>query len=215
MERTIHRLPVNGGAWLAAALKSARQRVLLFFAEQKHSVLPPMQPLLNRLVEECFDSREYRKALGQYATGVTVITTRAIDGRFVGLTANSFSSVSLDPPLVLWSLSRQSSTLADFTGASHFAINVLAADQHHLSRRFSTFHPDRFSGVDYAEGTAGIPLLNGAIACFVCRNVRQYDAGDHVILIGEVEKYDRLDGDPLVFHSGDYRVVTRHTEFTE
>ncbi|MDP9607410.1 UNVERIFIED_ORG: flavin reductase (DIM6/NTAB) family NADH-FMN oxidoreductase RutF [Variovorax paradoxus] len=159
-----------------------------------------------------FDRRDFRKALGQFSTGVTVITTRAIDGRRVGMTANSFSSVSLDPPLVLWSLARQAPSVADFTGASHFAINVLAANQHHLSRQFSTPQPDKFGGVDCCEGTAGVPLLNGVIARFVCRNVRQYDGGDHLIFIGEVERYERFDGEPLVFHSGYYQVTTRHPE---
>jgi len=162
-----------------------------------------------------FDRRDFRRALGQFATGVTVITTCTTDGRKVGLSANSFSSVSLDPPLVLWSLARQSASLADFSGASHFAINVLAASQHHLSRQFSTPQPDKFSGVDFGEGTAGVPLLNGVIARFVCRNVRQYDGGDHLIFIGEVEKYERFDGEPLVFHSGYYRVATRHPELAE
>ncbi|WP_332875207.1 flavin reductase family protein [Variovorax sp. IB41] len=159
-----------------------------------------------------FDRRDFRKALGQFSTGVTVITTRAIDGRRVGMTANSFSSVSLDPPLVLWSLARQAPSVADFTGASHFAINVLAANQHHLSRQFSTPQADKFASVDCCEGTAGVPLLEGAIARFVCRNVKQYDGGDHLIFIGEVERYDRLDGEPLVFHSGYYQVTTRHPE---
>ncbi len=163
-------------------------------------------------VVDRFDRRDFRKALGQFSTGVTVITTRAMDGRRVGMTANSFSSVSLDPPLVLWSLARQAPSLADFTGASHFAINVLAANQHHLSRQFSTPQADKFGGVDCCEGTAGVPLLNGTIARFVCRNVRQYDGGDHLIFIGEVERYDRFDGEPLVFHSGYYQVTTRHPE---
>ena len=159
-----------------------------------------------------FDRRDFRKALGQFTTGVTVITTRGIDGRRVGMTANSFSSVSLDPPLVLWSLARQAPSVGDFTGASHFAINVLAAHQHHLSRQFSTPQADKFGGVDCCEGTAGVPLLNGVIARFVCRNVKQYDGGDHLIFIGEVERYDRFDGEPLVFHSGYYQVTTRHPE---
>ncbi|WP_256219334.1 flavin reductase family protein [Variovorax sp. 770b2] len=159
-----------------------------------------------------FDRRDFRKALGQFSTGVTVITTRAIDGRRVGMTANSFSSVSLDPPLVLWSLARQAPSVDDFTGASHFAINVLAANQHHLSRQFSTPQADKFASVGCCEGTAGVPLLDGAIARFVCRNVKQYDGGDHLIFIGEVERYDRLDGEPLVFHSGYYQVTTRHPE---
>jgi flavin reductase (DIM6/NTAB) family NADH-FMN oxidoreductase RutF len=159
-----------------------------------------------------FDRRDFRKALGQFATGVTVITSRAIDGRRVGMTANSFSSVSMEPPLVLWSLAKASPSVADLTGASHFAINVLAANQHHLSRQFSTPAPDKFSGVDCCEGTAGVPLLNGVIARFQCRNVKQYDGGDHLIFIGEVEKYERFDGEPLVFHSGFYRVATQHPE---
>ena len=159
-----------------------------------------------------FDRRDFRKALGQFTTGVTVITTRAIDGRRVGMTANSFSSVSLDPPLVLWSLARQAPSVADFTGASHFAINVLAAHQHHLSRQFSTPQADKFGGVECCDGTAGVPLLDGVIARFICRNVKQYDGGDHLIFIGEVERYDRFDGEPLVFHSGYYQVTTRHPE---
>ena len=159
-----------------------------------------------------FDRQDFRKALGRFSTGVTVVTTRASDGRRVGMTANSFSSVSLEPPLVLWSLARHAPSVADFTGASHFAINVLAAHQHRLSRQFSTPQPDKFDGVDCCDATAGVPLLNGAIARFVCRNVKQYDGGDHLIFIGEVERYDRFDGEPLVFHSGCYQVTTRHPE---
>jgi flavin reductase (DIM6/NTAB) family NADH-FMN oxidoreductase RutF len=161
---------------------------------------------------ESFDRHDFRKALGQFSTGVTVVTTRGIDGRRVGMTANSFSSVSLDPPLVLWSLARQAPSLADFTAASHFAINVLAAHQHHLSRRFSTPLADKFGGVDCSEGTAGVPLIDGAIARFVCRNVRQHDGGDHLIFIGEVERYERFEGAPLVFHAGRYQVTARHPE---
>jgi len=166
-------------------------------------------------VSERFDRRDYRRALGQFATGVTVVTTRGSDGRKVGVTVNSFSSVSLDPPLVLWSLSRQAPSFADFTSASHFAINVLESGQHHLSRQFSTPLPDKFAGVEYAEAEAGVPLLRGVIAHFVCRKTRQYDGGDHVIIIGEVEKYDYGEGEPLVFHSGRYRIATRHPDIAE
>lgn len=162
-----------------------------------------------------FDGRELRRTLGQFATGVTVVTTRGAGGRRVGLTANSFSSVSLDPPLVLWSLSRGSPSLADFLGASHFGINVLAADQHHLSRRFATPQPDKFQGVAWREGPAGVPLLEGVLARLVCRNVRQYDGGDHVILIGGIEHHECFGGEPLVFHSGCYRVATCHPEFAQ
>lgn len=159
-----------------------------------------------------FDPRELRKAFGQFTTGVTVVTTCTADGRRVGMTANSFSSVSLEPPLVLWSLARQAPSLADFSAASHFAVNVLAAHQHALSRRFSTPQQDKFHGVGCSTGAAGVPLLDGAIARFVCRNLRQYDGGDHLIFIGEVERYEHCDGEPLAFHSGYYRVTARHPE---
>lgn len=168
-----------------------------------------------RAAAERFDRRDFRWALGQFATGVTVVSTRVKDGRRVGITVNSFSSVSLDPPLVLWSLSRQAPSLADFANASHFAINVLAANQHHLSRRFSTPLPDKFEGVECSGESAGCPLLKGATAHFVCRNIRQLDGGDHVIFLGEVEEYKWSEGEPLVFHSGRYRVATRHPDLPE
>jgi flavin reductase (DIM6/NTAB) family NADH-FMN oxidoreductase RutF len=168
-----------------------------------------------KAVADRLDRRDFRRALGQFATGVTVVTARTSDGRKVGVTVNSFSSVSLDPPLVLWSLSRQAPSFADFTHATHFAVNVLAGNQHHLSRQFSTPLPDKFSGVEFAEGPAGVPLLSGVNAHFVCRNVRQYDGGDHVIFLGEVEDYKYSDGEPLVFHSGRYRLATRHPDIPE
>jgi flavin reductase (DIM6/NTAB) family NADH-FMN oxidoreductase RutF/AraC-like DNA-binding protein len=160
--------------------------------------------------QDRFDRRDFRNALGQFATGVTVVTTRTPDGRRVGMTANSFSSLSLDPPLVLWSVAHDAPSVADFTDAQHFAINVLAADQHHLSRQFSTPQPDKFNGVGCREGIAGVPVIDGAIASFECRNLRQYDGGDHIIVVGEVARYERTGGEPLVFHSGSYRITTRH-----
>jgi len=166
-------------------------------------------------VAERFDRRDYRRALGQFATGVTVVTARASDGRRVGVTVNSFSSVSLNPPLVLWSLSRQTPSFADFTNATHFAVNVLEAHQHHLSRQFSTPLPDKFVGVEFSEPSSGVPILKGVIAQFICRKVRQYDGGDHVIFLGEVEHYKYNDGEPLVFHSGRYRIATHHPDIAE
>jgi flavin reductase (DIM6/NTAB) family NADH-FMN oxidoreductase RutF len=166
-------------------------------------------------VAERFDRRDFRRALGQFATGVTVVTAKASDGRNLGVTVNSFSSVSLNPPLILWSLSRQASHFQDFLSVTHFVVNVLEAKQHHLSRQFSTPVPDKFAGVDFEEGMAGVPILSGAIAQFTCRKVRQYDGGDHIILIGEVEQYKYNDGEPLVFHSGHYRVATRHPDITD
>ena len=166
-------------------------------------------------VAERFDRRDYRRALGQFATGVTVVTARGSNGRKVGVTVNSFSSVSLNPPLVLWSLSRDAPSFPDFASATHFAVNVLEARQHHLSRQFSTPLPDKFSGVEFVEAASGTPLLNGAIAQFICRKVRQYDGGDHIIFIGEVEEYKYSAGEPLVFHSGNYHIATRHPDIAE
>lgn len=168
-----------------------------------------------KAVAERFERRDFRRALGQFATGVTVVTTRTTDGRNVGITVNSFSSVSLNPPLILWSLSRQAQSFTDFANSSHFAVNVLEARQHHLSRQFSTPVPDKYAGVDFAEGKAGVPILGGALAYFVCRKVKQYDGGDHVIIVGEVEEYKYNEGEPLVFHSGRYRVATRHPDIAE
>jgi flavin reductase (DIM6/NTAB) family NADH-FMN oxidoreductase RutF len=168
-----------------------------------------------KVVEERFDRRDYRRALGQFATGVTVVTACTPDGRNIGMTVNSFSSVSLNPPLILWSLSRQAQSFSDFTTITHFAVNVLEAKQHHLSRQFSTPVPDKYAGVDFVKGKAGVPMLNGVIAQFICRKVRQVDGGDHLIFLGEVEEYRYNDGEPLVFHSGRYRVATRHPDITD
>ncbi len=165
--------------------------------------------------QDPFDRRELRRALGQFATGVTVVTARAGDGHRIGVTANSFTSLSLDPPLVLWCLAKSAPSLPEFLESSHFAVNVLAADQHHLSRQFSTPAPDKFAGVPATEGPGGVPLLDGVIARFTCRHVRNHDGGDHVIFIGEVERFEEFEAEPLVFHSGFYRVATRHPELDQ
>jgi flavin reductase (DIM6/NTAB) family NADH-FMN oxidoreductase RutF len=158
------------------------------------------------------DRRELRNALGAFATGVTVVTASPDQGGRVGVTANSFTSLSLEPPLVLWCLARDSSNLEAFRRAGHFAVNVLAVGQHHLSRLFATSGVDKFAGVEVRPGVHGIPLLDGCLAHYVCRSVRQIDAGDHVIFIGEIESYELSEGEPLVFHSGSYRVTTRHPD---
>jgi flavin reductase (DIM6/NTAB) family NADH-FMN oxidoreductase RutF len=159
-----------------------------------------------------FDPRIMRQALGQYATGVTVVTCRNQDGQRVGMTANSFTSVSLDPPLVLWCPKKDSPSLDDFTAAGHFAVNVLAADQHHLSRQFATPTADKFAGAHVTDGLSGVPVLEGTVASFQCRTVATYEAGDHVIMLGEVERYDAPGGEPLVFHSGFYHLATKHPD---
>jgi flavin reductase (DIM6/NTAB) family NADH-FMN oxidoreductase RutF len=159
-----------------------------------------------------FDPRELRRALGQYATGVTVVTCLGPDGEQVGMTANSFTSVSLDPPLVLWCPAKSASSTPAFTAAKHFAVNVLGADQHHVSRQFATPTGDKFLGVPVRPGRSGAPLLGDTVAAFECRTVAVHDAGDHLIMLGEVERFDAPGGPPLVFHSGLYHLATRHPD---
>lgn len=156
-----------------------------------------------------FDPREFRRALGSFATGVTIITTRAPDGTPVGLTVSSFNSVSLDPPLVLWSLENNSLSLPVFRDAPHWAVHVLAADQDELSARFARRGATKFQGLTLETGVGGIPLLTGCTARFQCRNAFQYNGGDHLIFVGEVQKFDRSDAPPLVFHGGRYAHATR------
>jgi flavin reductase (DIM6/NTAB) family NADH-FMN oxidoreductase RutF len=149
-----------------------------------------------------FDTRHFRDALSQFATGVTVITTRLPDGSFVGLTASSFNSVSLDPPLVLWSLGQNASTMPVFTENSHYVINVLAGDQAALAARFAMRIDNRFEGVDFELSHTGLPIIKGVAAWFECHNRSRYPEGDHVIFVGEVERCDVSPNPALVFHAG-------------
>ena len=152
-----------------------------------------------------FSPPEFRAALGMFATGVTIVTTRTSQGHLIGLTANSFNSVSLDPPLVLWSLSRQAGSMPTFTTGSHYAINILSADQQELAKRFASKSMDRFEGVPFEEGFGGAPLLTGAAATFECFNRSRYEEGDHVIFVGEVERCAHRPGaSPLLFHGGKF-----------
>jgi flavin reductase (DIM6/NTAB) family NADH-FMN oxidoreductase RutF len=152
-----------------------------------------------------FSSQEFRTALGMFATGVTIVTARTPEGRVIGLTANSFNSVSLDPPLVLWSLSQAAASLPAFRAGSHYAINILAADQKPLAERFALKGSDRWNGVSFTEGMGGAPLLAGAAATFECFNRSRYEEGDHVIFVGEVERCGwRQGASPLLFHGGQF-----------
>jgi flavin reductase (DIM6/NTAB) family NADH-FMN oxidoreductase RutF len=152
-----------------------------------------------------FSPQEFRQALGTFATGVTVVTARDAQGLRFGLTANSFNSVSLAPPLVLWSLSRHAGSMPAFTRGSHYAVHILAADQRELAERFATKDIDRFAGLAMREGAGGVPILEGAAAVFECFNRSQYEEGDHVIFVGEVEHCERREGAlPLIFHGGRY-----------
>ncbi len=153
-----------------------------------------------------FDCRAFRDALGSFATGVTVVTALAPTGERIGLTVSSFNSVSLDPPLILWSLSRGSPNLEAFQNATHFSVNVLAANQQEISDRFAARGGDRFAGVPLHDGVRGTPLLDGCCACFECSNEAQYPGGDHIVFIGRVEKFAHTETlSPLVFHNGGYR----------
>jgi flavin reductase (DIM6/NTAB) family NADH-FMN oxidoreductase RutF len=151
-----------------------------------------------------FDATHFRNALSQFATGVTVITTRLDDGTFLGLTASSFNSVSLHPPLVLWSLAQGATSLPIFTGNSHYVINVLSAGQEWLAERFARRIENRFEGVEFELSHTGLPILKGVAAWFECHNRSRYPEGDHVIFVGEVESCDALPQSALVFHGGDF-----------
>lgn len=148
------------------------------------------------------DPRDFRNALGTYATGVTIITAAAPDGKPYGLTCNSFASVSLNPPLVLWSLVVYSSSLAIFQNASHFTVNVLGASQQALANKFAISSDDKFTGVDWAPGLGNAPVLAESVANFQCRSVNRYYGGDHVIFLGAVEAYTYNAKEPLLFARG-------------
>ena len=150
---------------------------------------------------------ELRQALGRFVTGVTIVTCRDEHGEPVGLTANSFNALSLDPPLVLWSLRQASSSIDAFTTASHFAINVLSASQVDLSRRFARPSSAKFDEGEWTDGQGGAPLLAGCVAVFECRRRSHHPAGDHVLFIGEVERIGGSAATPLVYHAGHYRTL--------
>ena len=155
-----------------------------------------------RAAVPAFDATQFRHALSQFATGVTVITTRLADGSFRGLTASSFNSVSLDPPLVLWSLGEAANSMPIFSGNSHYVINVLAADQAELAERFSRRGDDPFANVEYELSRTGQPILKGVSAWFECHNRSRYPEGDHVIFVGEVENCAASPQTALIFHGG-------------
>ncbi len=157
------------------------------------------------------DARSFRNALGNFATGVTVITTKdPATGQFVGVTANSFNSVSLEPPLVLWSIARTARSLQAFSGAEYFAVNVLSADQVSVSNHFASKVEDKFAELDYELGCGDSPLLAGCAARFQCRKAFEYDGGDHIILVGEVVGFDDSGRAGLLYHRGAYAVCEPH-----
>ena len=150
------------------------------------------------------DPRDFRNALGTFATGVTIVTAMGRDGKPYGLTCNSFASVSLNPPLVLWSLVLYSSSLSVFQNASHFAVNVLGVSQQALANKFAKSSDEKFVGVDWTPGLGNAPLLTESVANFQCRAVNRYYGGDHVIFLGAVEAYSYNRKEPLLFARGGY-----------
>jgi flavin reductase (DIM6/NTAB) family NADH-FMN oxidoreductase RutF len=150
------------------------------------------------------DPRDFRNALGTYATGVTIITAAGADRKPYGITCNSFASVSLNPPLVLWSLVIYSSSLSVFQNASHFTVNVLGASQQALANKFAKSSDDKFAGVEWTPGLGNAPILAGSVANFQCRAANRYYGGDHVIFLGAVEAYSYSRKEPLLFARGDY-----------
>ncbi len=151
------------------------------------------------------DQRAYRDALGCFATGVTVVTTWSAAGRPVGITVNSFNSVSLDPPLVLFCLGRASACLEDLLACGRFAVNVLRDDQTALSRRFASGATDKWRGIDYRVEDGGCPILPEALARFECEVETTYEGGDHTIVVGRVLRFGHAaEGEPLLFVRGRY-----------
>jgi flavin reductase (DIM6/NTAB) family NADH-FMN oxidoreductase RutF len=163
--------------------------------------------LMAQLDAAAAERAELRRAMGRFATGVTVVTTCGPGGKLEGVTSNSFSTVSLDPPLVLWSLARRARSFDGYVAASHFVINVLGLEQIKLSQHFATAQPDKLSGIDFRVGHGGCPVLAGTIAHFECVKENMFDGGDHTIFIGRIIGSSFREGEPLVFAGGDYHRV--------
>jgi flavin reductase (DIM6/NTAB) family NADH-FMN oxidoreductase RutF/DNA-binding MarR family transcriptional regulator len=163
-----------------------------------------------------FDAKDFRRALSQFPTGVTVITTIDADGNPVGVTASSFNSVSMDPTLVLWSIDKGANSLSAFENAEFFAVNVLASDQVSTSNNFASRGQDKFANAQYSSGLGNAPILDHYAAQFECKTWAVYEGGDHLILVGEVKKYRSNDSaEPLVFSRGSYAISAQHPEMVK
>jgi flavin reductase (DIM6/NTAB) family NADH-FMN oxidoreductase RutF len=154
-----------------------------------------------------FDARQFRTALAGFPTGVAVVTARADDGTAVGITINSFTSVSLEPPLVLWSLAKTSPNLAHFACGRRHIIHVLADHQDELARRFASRMADKFSGVRHGDSEDNIPLFDECVATFECATRSMYEEGDHVIVVAHVDRIDQREREPLLFWAGRFTVL--------
>lgn len=157
-----------------------------------------------------FDPKAFRRALGNFATGVTIITAEGSDGEKVGVTANSFGSLSMDPPLVLWSSMKTALSCKIFESASHFAVNILASDQMDMSNHFARQQVDKFAEVDWEKGLGGAPIFPNCAGRFQCESYDKLDGGDHWIFVGKVIEFDDFGRAPLCFHQGGYSMVVNH-----
>lgn len=166
-------------------------------------------PVTETSGDPTIDSRGFRHCLGQFSTGVTIITAEH-EGQRVGVTANSFSSLSLDPPLVLWSINRTSRAFPVFAQAKHFAISILADDQVDVSQRFASKEVDKFATIDWRPGENGAPLISGTAARLECTTEIQHDGGDHVLIIGRVTRFAQEDRNVLIFSQGRYSLGVDH-----
>lgn len=175
---------------------------------------PPCSDTAIEAGDPADDPAAFRRCLGQFGTGVTVITAASGDD-LVGMTANSFSSVSLDPPLVLWSAKQTSQSFPAFKAATHFAVNVLASDQIALSKHFGRSGGDKFSDIDWRPGIGGAPLLAGTLCSFECRKAGEYPGGDHLIMLGAVARFARYEHGALLFAQGRYCVAADFAEFPD
>jgi flavin reductase (DIM6/NTAB) family NADH-FMN oxidoreductase RutF len=203
----INSSPAMAGAMASEArhgkllvLEGARHLMNLTHADEVNAAL---RDLLQTPVET-FDLKDLRKAFGSFMTGVTVVTTQEANGSLRGFTANSFSSVSLDPPLLLVCMNKASASCEAFTSAESFAVNILSESQKDVSGVFASKRPDKFANADYTLSASGNPLLTGSLAWFDCVRHDAIDAGDHVILIGRVKSYGHVDANPLGYARGGY-----------
>ena len=177
----------------------------LIYSLLNHLKTAPQDPGLKTAENSrALDPLDLRRAFSRFGTGVTVITTRSPAGAPLGLTANSFNTVSLEPPIVLWSLSDKSPSLAAFRSAGRFVVNVLALDQLALSHRFARAAPDKFAGITYSDGLGGMPVLKGCIATIECSIVKIQEVGDHLLFLGQVESYAYEHAEPLLLCAGQY-----------
>lgn len=158
------------------------------------------------------DQKAFRRALGNFATGVTIITTRAADGTNIGVTASSFTSLSMDPPLILWSSIKDTPSCRVFEASAHFAVNILASDQMEMSNNFARQQDDKFEGVEWEEGIGGSPIFPNCAGRFQCETYNKLDGGDHWIFVGKVVAFDDSGRSPLCFHQGSYSMVFSHPE---